>query len=68
MGYACTTSTIKTWTEHSLPKALTALENDSNLRVLWNNTLTKMPVTHVDNELAGTLLLLFVKKLPKEDV
>ncbi|KAJ7328623.1 hypothetical protein OS493_023892 [Desmophyllum pertusum] len=55
----------ESWSENSLTKALVALKKDSILMALWNNMLTKMHVTHMDNELARDLLFLFVKKFTK---
>jgi len=55
----------ETWTENSSTKALVALNNDSNLRVLWNNMLSKMHLTNMDNELVRNLLFLFETKFSK---
>jgi len=55
----------ESWTENSLTKALVALKNDNNLRVLWNNMLSKMHLINMDNELVRNLLFLFVTKFTK---
>ena len=55
----------ESWTEYSLAKALVALKNDNNLRVLWSNMLSKMHLINVDNELGSNLLCLFVTKFTK---